>query len=127
MLLKRKNTGYFDGGYSLPSGHIEDGEMASQAIQREMKEELGIEISNSWIVPFHTLQRVRHDRQYIDIVYAITDRQGEIENREFDKCEALERFSPHKLPSYITEEAKTFINAHFSGQIFSELDQREKK
>lgn len=40
LLLKRKNTGYYDGGYSLPAGHVEDGEFASIAIVKEMKEEL---------------------------------------------------------------------------------------
>lgn len=121
LLLKRKNTGYYDGGYSLPAGHVEDGEFASIAIVKEMKEELWIDIDTKNRKPFHTIHRIATDRQYIDIAYLITERTGEIVNTEPEKCEALERHHKDKLPNYITGEAKRFIEAYFSGETFSEL------
>ena len=44
LLLKRYNTGYEDGKYSLPGGHVEKGEEVTKAAIREAKEEIGIEI-----------------------------------------------------------------------------------
>ena len=42
LLSKRKNTGWFDGYYSLIAGHLHPKESASTAIIREAKEEIGI-------------------------------------------------------------------------------------
>ena len=44
LLLRRLNTGYEDGKYSLPAGHVETGENFTQCVVREMKEEIGISI-----------------------------------------------------------------------------------
>ena len=43
-LLRRFKTGYEDGKYALPAGHKEEGETITQALIREAKEEIGIEI-----------------------------------------------------------------------------------
>ena len=44
LLMKRKNTGYEDGKYSLPGGHVEANEEIRKALVREAKEEIGINI-----------------------------------------------------------------------------------
>ena len=45
LLQERVNTGYMDGKYDVAvSGHLEKGETLAQAIVREAKEEIGIEI-----------------------------------------------------------------------------------
>jgi len=45
LLMRRLNTGYQDGKYEYPSGHIEKGESLIDAAVRETREEVGIEIN----------------------------------------------------------------------------------
>lgn len=45
LVQKRKNTCLWDGYYSLPAGHIEEGENQYEALFREAYEELGIKIN----------------------------------------------------------------------------------
>jgi 8-oxo-dGTP pyrophosphatase MutT (NUDIX family) len=44
LLGLRQNTGFSDGMYHLPAGHLEDGETISAGAIREAKEELGIDL-----------------------------------------------------------------------------------
>lgn len=45
LLLKRANTGFMDGYYSLPAGHLDGDETAREGGSREIKEEIGIDIN----------------------------------------------------------------------------------
>jgi 8-oxo-dGTP pyrophosphatase MutT (NUDIX family) len=56
-LLKRANTGFMDGYYALPGGHLEQGESISQAARRELAEELGVEaveIEPACVLPYRS-------------------------------------------------------------------------
>lgn len=50
LLCRRYNTGYQDGKYEFPAGHIEQGETLEEAIIREIYEETGLHIEKEHLV-----------------------------------------------------------------------------
>lgn len=51
---RRQNTGYHDGLLNLPAGHIDPGETPREAIVREAKEEIGVDINPDDLQLIHT-------------------------------------------------------------------------
>ena len=128
LLQKRLNTGYYDGWYSLPSGHIEDWEFTSESIIHEMEEELGIQIDPQKNKLVHVLHRLDHDRQYFDICYVVDNWEGTITNKEPEKCSELLWCDPKNLPEHTAPPAVRFITSyiqHWKNMVFSEVDTRE--
>ena len=121
LLQQRKNTGYYDGGRQVPSGHIDDGETALQSITHECLEEIDIDITVDETHIFHIIHRISTNRQYFDIGVMVNQRTGEIKNNEPDKCSALERFALDNLPSYISPITIRLIEAYQSKQFYSEI------
>lgn len=72
LLLERANTGWMDGSYGLPSGHVESGEMPSEAMLREALEEVGVH-PIEW-APFAVVFRrsTSGDRTYSDFYFHVT-------------------------------------------------------
>jgi len=106
LLLRRANTGYQDGNYSLVAGHLDGAETAKQSIIREAEEEAGIIVRPANLDVVHVMHRYRPDREYIDI-YLKTDKwEGIIVNKEPNKCDELKWFPLDRLPDNILPEVK---------------------
>ena len=91
----RKNTGFCDGMYHLPAGHLEDGETITSGAAREAKEELGIDIDQADLALVH----VMHQREgRLSLFFEVKKWAGHIVNAEPDKCEALDWISKDDLP-----------------------------
>lgn len=61
LLSRRFHTGYEDGNYSVPAGHVEDGETLIECLIREAKEEIGIEIEKKDVSLVHVMHRKEMD------------------------------------------------------------------
>ena len=57
LLQKRNGTKLWPGYYALPAGHIDEGENQYDALVREAKEELGIEINVDDIINDYVVLR----------------------------------------------------------------------
>jgi 8-oxo-dGTP pyrophosphatase MutT (NUDIX family) len=119
LCLLRKNTGYCDGMWGLVSGHVEAGESATEAMVREAWEEVGIEIHPSCIEVAHIMHR-QSSRLNVDVFFACSSWNGNLHNREPEKCERLEFFPRIDLPKNTIDYVSDAIGAVKSGKFYSE-------
>lgn len=121
LLLRRFNTGYQDGKYSLVAGHLDGGETVEACIIREAKEEAGIDLSRENLQVKHIMHRNASDREYMD-VYLVADKwNGKIQNKEPHKCDDLSWFSSSALPENMIDEVRFALEKIQQGIFFSEI------
>lgn len=102
----RKNTGFSDGMYHLPAGHLEDEETISAGAIREAREELGIDIDPGDLRLVHTM----HQRSgCLSLFFEIEKWSGEITNAEPHKCELLDWLVPDRLPENVVAYARAAL------------------
>jgi len=106
LLSQRFGTGFMDGYWSVPSGHGEENESIYQAIIRESKEELDLEIYESQLNLFHLRHHTDEARFNFYFIYT---NFGKITNNEPNKCSELQWFDIHKLPEKIVTSTKEVI------------------
>lgn len=88
LLMRRAGTGFFDGLYSLPGGHVEEGESAFETAVREMREELGVDIDIAGLTWLGVVHR-RSDSNRIEFFMRAGSWSGEPRICEPDKCDRL--------------------------------------
>jgi 8-oxo-dGTP diphosphatase len=122
LLLRRFNTGWQDGNYSLVSGHIDGDEPFTLAMLREAKEEAGIDIAEQAIRFAHAMHRSdpSDDREYIDIYFVANAWEGEVTNMEPEKCDELKWYPLDNLPDNIINSVKTALVHYRDGVPYSE-------
>ena len=121
LLLRRHNTGYRDGEYGLPSGHLEKGESPIETVIREAKEEIGIDISPSLLHFQHVMYRKNdgQSNEYIDFFFVCNWWQGEPENLEPNKCDDLNWFRIDELPENTISYIQYLLH-HLKSESYSE-------
>ncbi len=105
LLLRRVNTGYEDGNYSVIAGHLDGNETASQAMVREAAEEAGITVAPQDLRFVHIMHRKEsaETEERIDLFFTATRWQGLPEIGEPEKCSelrwaALDALPPNMVP-----------------------------
>jgi 8-oxo-dGTP pyrophosphatase MutT (NUDIX family) len=94
---RRANTGYEDGAYHLPSGHLEAGESVVAALVREAKEEIGVTI-NPESVDFAHVMHNSSSGGRVAFFFQVEQWEGEPSNMEPGKCDDLAWFALDSLP-----------------------------
>lgn len=123
LLMRRQGSGYYDGWYSVPAGHVEAGELPLEGLVREIVEELGIVIDPKDIKLVHTMYRTKHDEtgDRVDLFFLSTKWSGEIRIMEPDKCDNIEWFPISALPENMMHHVREVIQNIEKGIIYSEL------
>lgn len=108
LLQERANTGYMDGKYETScSGHLEKGESLAQAIIREAKEEIGIDIREKDLKMVALIHPYQED--YLNVFFETKKYEGIPEIKEPEKCDDLRWFNVDKLPENIVVRTKNVL------------------
>lgn len=94
---QRQNTGYEDGAWHLPSGHLEARESVVAALIREAHEEIGVRIDEQQVEFAHIMHNSSGGGRAA-FFFVVRSWVGEPENREPHKCSRLGWFSLGELP-----------------------------
>jgi 8-oxo-dGTP diphosphatase len=120
LLLRRFNTGYADGQYSVPAGHLDGGETVIDAARREALEEVGVQIDPQDVQFSSVLHRLNGDER-VDFFLRIVQWDGEPLNCEPDKCDELLWVNMDDLPSNTIPYIRQALRNHFQKRPFDEF------
>jgi 8-oxo-dGTP pyrophosphatase MutT (NUDIX family) len=119
LLQRRFNTGFEDGRYSLPAGHLDGGETVRMAAVREALEEVGVHIDLEEAV-FATVMHRKSDNtlsgadERVDFFVHIKKWDGEPFNAEPEKCDDLRWCDIEMLPvntiPYVRKAIRNFLD-----------------
>jgi 8-oxo-dGTP pyrophosphatase MutT (NUDIX family) len=120
LLLLRANTGYMDGFWATPAGHVEQGESVLAAAIREVREEVGVEIDPADLVPVTAMHRTGGNGlpidERVDFFFTTTRWAGEPRLMEPGKAAGLDWFSLDKLPDpLVPHEARVLAGLRGDG------------
>lgn len=120
LLLRRQNTGYQDGNYSIVAGHIDGSETLKAATVREAKEEAGVELGQKDLV-FKLVMHKREDDERMSFFFESKKWQGDITNTEPEKCDDLTWFPLDSLPPNTVPYVREAIRCYQNGITYSEF------
>jgi 8-oxo-dGTP pyrophosphatase MutT (NUDIX family)/nucleoside 2-deoxyribosyltransferase len=123
LLLKRKNTGYEDGHYSVIAGHLEPGESFTSTVIREAKEEADITITQKDIAQTFVQHRKTSngEPERVDTYFVATNWQGTVENVEPHKCEHLQWFDLNNLPENVVPCVRAALHSIKNQENYNEF------
>ncbi len=128
LLVERQHTGYQDGKFCAPGGHVEPGESFSAAAVRETLEETGLVVKSKDLRPIFTVQRIGRDPDDIrvGVVFEVTSWAGEPKNMEPERHGQVAWFPVDGLKySTIIDFHAEVLKALQRGETYIELGWKE--
>ncbi len=124
LLMRRQNSGYYDGWYSIPAGHVEAGELPMGGLIREVFEELGTTLDQKDLELVHTMYRAKHDEtgERVDLFFMVGKWSGEPKINEPHKCDDIRWFPVNNLPENTMHHVRDAVLKSEKGILYSEVD-----
>jgi 8-oxo-dGTP diphosphatase len=128
LFSQRKNTGFMDGRYHLPAGHMDGNETMVAAMIRELKEELDIDVLENDIRVVHISHRESINREYFDAYLEVSRFTGIPKINEPEKCSTLNYFNitAINMADFVMYDID-IINMIDNGVHFSDVDMSSYK
>ncbi len=120
LILRRFNTGYRDGEYSVPAGHLDGDETVRAAAVREALEEVGVLIEPDDILFSSVMHRNEGDER-VDFFVQVRAWHGELANKEPNKCDDLRWADIESLPENTIPYVRRAIQNHQANVRFDEF------
>ncbi len=120
LLVRRCNASYGNCLYSLIGGKIEPGESGIQALLREVKEEVDIDLTAKNLEFVHVLHRKGTESEFIALCFKADITGKSFKNVEPQKHDDVQLFSLDNLPANILPAHKQIIEALSKKQTYSE-------
>ena len=123
LLLRRHNTGYEDGNYSVIAGHLDGDEPATIAMVRETTEEAGISVAPPDLRFVHVMHRkeIGAQDERVDLFFATARWQGQPVIREPEKCSELRWSALDELPANVVPYVSAALEHYRNNRIYSEF------
>ncbi len=120
LLLRRFQTGYMDGHYSVPAGHLDGEETVRMAGVREAREEIGVRIDPQDMVFAGVFHR-HSDDERVDFFFRVLKWDREPSNSEPGKCDDLRWTPVDDLPVNTVPYVRQAIENVRSAVLFQEF------
>jgi 8-oxo-dGTP diphosphatase len=120
LLLRRFNTGYRDGEYSVPAGHLDGDETVVTAAIREASEEIGLQLDADNIV-FSSVMHRMEEEERVDFFVRVRTWEDDPLNNEPDKCDELVWVDFKSLPENTIPYVRRAIENHLDSVAFDEF------
>ncbi|UBV44592.1 NUDIX domain-containing protein (plasmid) [Deinococcus taeanensis] len=117
--LKRVNTGWMDGFYSLPAGGVEEGETLLEAARREALEEVGVLLNLEDLRLVHTLHSQTQGDGWLDHFFVADRWEGTPRICELDRHEDLCWLSFDAIPEQFVPYVRSALVALTKGETYS--------
>ena len=120
LLSRRLNTGYRDGEYSVPAGHLDGGETVIDAARREAREEVGVDLAAHDILFCSVMHRLEDDER-VDFFVRVRAWNREPFNNEPEKCDDLRWVDLAALPPNTVPYVRQAVQNYQRGRVFDEF------
>ena len=117
LLLRRFNTGYEDGNYSVIAGHLDGNEEIKTAMIREAREEAGIELRGEDLEVVGVMHRKSNDER-VEFFLVAESWTGELRNCEPDRCDELAWYDLDRLPVNVLPYVRRALENYRTGRWF---------
>jgi 8-oxo-dGTP diphosphatase len=102
-VLLLKHVFRMGSGWGIPGGFIEHGEQPEEALRRELREEVGLELESAEIVIVRTMKKTKH----LEIIFRCRS-QGTVEPRSRE-IKVASWFAPDRLPPQLDQDQRYLI------------------
>ena len=124
LLSRRYQTGYMDGHYSVPAGHLDGQETVRMAGVREAHEEIGVNLDPA-DMDFAGVFHRHEDDERVDFFIHVKKWVGQPINAEPDKCDQLIWAKLDTLPEKTIPYIRKAIENFRMGILFEEFGWEE--
>lgn len=128
LFLRRCGSKLWPDFLGLPAGHVDKGEDVYQALVREAREELNIDINAKDIEDTFVVNRINKNlKPYYDVYFVIKNYKGIIKINEPNKCQELKWLDLDNLPNDVIGFEKEALTNYKKGIKFSVIRIDEDK